>query len=224
LAGDLRSTARAGLCAYKLGLVRPLFRTFPPFDLRPLSVLLRHRPVRVGFRQPIFSGKPVPCLRPVPATAAPMDAADALRHDAFQAISHALANISSPSAAIDSLNRRASAALTMRSSSARPIGRVETGEVSLFARGTITCQCSQQIGARVHEVWRKMFRLLREFFRRHIAADVPIEMDSCLVCGELECSETRFAECPRRKARAAELAASIANDKLNANKRTGMSE
>ena len=53
-----------------------------------------------------------------------------------------------------------------------------------------------------------MFRRLREFYRHHIAADVPIEMDLCLDCGELECSETRFAECPRRKARAAELAAS----------------
>jgi hypothetical protein len=52
-----------------------------------------------------------------------------------------------------------------------------------------------------------MLRRLRELYRRHIAADVPIEMELCLDCGQLECSETRFAECLRRKARAAELAA-----------------
>jgi hypothetical protein len=48
------------------------------------------------------------------------------------------------------------------------------------------------------------FRQLREFYRRNIVADVPIEMDMCLDCGELECSGTRFANCPRRKARAAD--------------------
>ena len=57
-----------------------------------------------------------------------------------------------------------------------------------------------------------MFRRLRKFYRSHIAADVPIEMDLCLDCGALECSETQFAECPRRKARAAELAAVIVKD------------
>ena len=60
-----------------------------------------------------------------------------------------------------------------------------------------------------------MFRRLREFFRRNIAADVPAEMDFCLDCGKLECTESRFAECPRRKARAAELSASITKDELN---------
>ena len=72
-------------------------------------------------------------------------------------------------------------------------------------------------GARSRGV-AEMFRRLREFYRRHIAADVPIEMDLCLVCGELECSETRFAECPRRKARAAELAASIGKEKSKSNR------
>ena len=55
-----------------------------------------------------------------------------------------------------------------------------------------------------------MLSRLRAFFRRNIAADVPPEMSFCLDCGELECSESRFAECPRRKARAAQIAASVA--------------
>ena len=52
-----------------------------------------------------------------------------------------------------------------------------------------------------------MFRWLREFYQRNVAADVPDEIDFCLDCGELFCSEDRFAGCARRKARAAELAA-----------------
>jgi hypothetical protein len=52
-----------------------------------------------------------------------------------------------------------------------------------------------------------MFRWLREFYQRNVAADVPDEIDFCLECGELFCSEDRFAGCARRKARAAELAA-----------------
>jgi len=59
-----------------------------------------------------------------------------------------------------------------------------------------------------------MFRRLHEFYRRHIAADVPIGMDLCLDCEELECSQTQFSECSRRKARAAELTVLIAKDKF----------
>jgi hypothetical protein len=33
--------ASGGLCAYLLGLVRPLSRSFPPFGLSPLSALSR---------------------------------------------------------------------------------------------------------------------------------------------------------------------------------------
>jgi len=55
-----------------------------------------------------------------------------------------------------------------------------------------------------------MFGRLRGFFRRNIVADVPAGMDFCLDCGELECSANQFAECPRRKARAAAILASAA--------------
>jgi len=64
-----------------------------------------------------------------------------------------------------------------------------------------------------------MFRRLRDFFRRHIAADAPPEMDFCLDCGELECSEDRFAACPRRKARAAEIIAASAAAKQSERQR-----
>ena len=66
-----------------------------------------------------------------------------------------------------------------------------------------------------------MLRRLHEFYRRHIAADVPIGMDLCLDCGELECSQMRFAECSRRKARAAALAALIAKDKFEREQEAG---
>ena len=68
-------------------------------------------------------------------------------------------------------------------------------------------------GARSTVVAR-MLRRLHEFYRRHIVANVPIGMDLCLDCGELECSQARFAKCSQRQARAAELAALIAKDKF----------
>jgi hypothetical protein len=47
-----------------------------------------------------------------------------------------------------------------------------------------------------------MARWLRTFIGRELVADVPAEMDSCLDCGKVECSESEFQSCVRRKARA----------------------
>ena len=55
-----------------------------------------------------------------------------------------------------------------------------------------------------------MLRLLRTFIRRELVADVPAEMDLCLDCGKVECSEGEFQACVRRKARAAQLDAALA--------------
>ncbi len=55
-----------------------------------------------------------------------------------------------------------------------------------------------------------MLRRLRDFIRRELIAEVPAEMDLCLECGKLECSEGEFEACERRKARAAELTAALA--------------
>ena len=55
-----------------------------------------------------------------------------------------------------------------------------------------------------------MLRRLGTFIRRELIADVPAEMDLCLDCGKLECSEGEFQTCVRRKARAAELTAALA--------------
>jgi len=51
-----------------------------------------------------------------------------------------------------------------------------------------------------------MFRWLQAFVRRELVSDVPPQMDLCLDCGKLVCSEDEFRDCTRRKARAAELA------------------
>ena len=50
-----------------------------------------------------------------------------------------------------------------------------------------------------------MFRWLQAFVRRELVANVSPEMDLCLDCGKLECSEGEFRDCARRKERAAEL-------------------
>ena len=55
-----------------------------------------------------------------------------------------------------------------------------------------------------------MLRRLRTFIRRELIAEVPAEMDLCLDCGKLECSEGEFQACVRRKARAAQLNAALA--------------
>lgn len=52
-----------------------------------------------------------------------------------------------------------------------------------------------------------MFHSLHEFWRRHICDDVPIKMDLCLDCGEVNCLADQWNECAPRKARAAALAA-----------------
>ena len=56
----------------------------------------------------------------------------------------------------------------------------------------------------------EMLRRLRTFIRRELIAEVPPEMDLCLDCGKLQCSEGEFRSCARRKARAAELKAALA--------------
>ena len=52
-----------------------------------------------------------------------------------------------------------------------------------------------------------MFGWWRSFMRREVIADVPPEMDMCLECGKIECSEGEFRDCARRKQREAEIAA-----------------
>ena len=51
-----------------------------------------------------------------------------------------------------------------------------------------------------------MFRWLQAFVRRELVSDVPPEMDLCLDCGRILCSEEEFRNCARRKERAAKLA------------------
>ena len=55
-----------------------------------------------------------------------------------------------------------------------------------------------------------MFRWLQAFVRRGLVSDVPPEMDLCLDCGKLVCSEGEFRDCPRRKERSAELVLRLA--------------
>jgi hypothetical protein len=51
-----------------------------------------------------------------------------------------------------------------------------------------------------------MLRWLQAFVRRELVSDAPAEMNLCLDCGKLVCSEGDFRDCARRKQRAAELA------------------
>src|SRR5271166_1872235 len=55
-----------------------------------------------------------------------------------------------------------------------------------------------------------MFRWLPAFVRRELVSDVPPEMELCLDCGKLMCSEGEFRDCARRKERAAELVLGLA--------------
>lgn len=50
-----------------------------------------------------------------------------------------------------------------------------------------------------------MFRWLRAFIRREVIDDVPPEMDLCLDCGKVDCSECEFEHCEARLRRAAQL-------------------
>jgi hypothetical protein len=52
-----------------------------------------------------------------------------------------------------------------------------------------------------------MLRWLHTLCRREVADVVPADMDMCLDCGELDCSEDRYQNCAARKRRAAELQA-----------------
>jgi hypothetical protein len=52
-----------------------------------------------------------------------------------------------------------------------------------------------------------VFDLLWRFFGRHIVADVPDELAACLECGEVQCVEGKFRNCPNRLARVASLKA-----------------
>jgi hypothetical protein len=54
-----------------------------------------------------------------------------------------------------------------------------------------------------------MFRWLRGFVRRELVTDVPPDMDFCLNCGKLVCSEGEFKDCARRKEHAAQIAAAL---------------
>ena len=51
-----------------------------------------------------------------------------------------------------------------------------------------------------------MFAWLQRLIARNIVADVPAEMDLCLDCGRLECSEGEYRACARRMEHAARLA------------------
>ena len=53
-----------------------------------------------------------------------------------------------------------------------------------------------------------MFDWLRRFFERHVVADVPDELSACLECGEIQCVDSKFSNCPNRLARVAALKAS----------------
>jgi hypothetical protein len=50
-----------------------------------------------------------------------------------------------------------------------------------------------------------MIDWLRSFIRREVIADVPPELDNCLDCGKVACTEGEFQVCRLRRARAAEL-------------------
>jgi hypothetical protein len=58
-----------------------------------------------------------------------------------------------------------------------------------------------------------MFRWLQNFIAREVIADVPVEMDLCLDCGKLACSEDRFQSCVHRKAHAARLTEALAEQR-----------
>jgi hypothetical protein len=64
-----------------------------------------------------------------------------------------------------------------------------------------------------------MLRRLGTFIRRELIAEVPADMDLCLDCGKLECSEGEFQACVRRKTRAAELTAALATPQSAADRR-----
>jgi hypothetical protein len=53
-----------------------------------------------------------------------------------------------------------------------------------------------------------VFDWLRRFFDRHIVANVPDELSACLECGEIQCVDSKFRNCPNRLARVAALKAS----------------
>ena len=54
-----------------------------------------------------------------------------------------------------------------------------------------------------------MFRWLRGFARRELVTDVPPDIDLCLNCGKLVCSENEFRDCARRKEHAAQITAAL---------------
>jgi hypothetical protein len=54
-----------------------------------------------------------------------------------------------------------------------------------------------------------MFKWMHTLLARVVVDTVPVEMDMCLECDALECSEERYRACPARKRRAAELEADV---------------
>jgi hypothetical protein len=51
-----------------------------------------------------------------------------------------------------------------------------------------------------------MLKWLIRFIRNGVVADVPADLDRCLDCDKLRCSEADFETCARRKQRAREIA------------------
>jgi hypothetical protein len=59
--------------------------------------------------------------------------------------------------------------------------------------------------ARVSTQEAAVFHWMRTLLNRLVIDDVPPEMDMCLDCPMLECSEEKFQTCATRKQRALEL-------------------
>jgi hypothetical protein len=52
---------------------------------------------------------------------------------------------------------------------------------------------------------------MRRLFSQVVVADVPPELDMCLDCRKVHCTEEAFRDCPARKQRAADLRAASAD-------------
>jgi hypothetical protein len=63
-----------------------------------------------------------------------------------------------------------------------------------------------------------VFDWLWRFCDRHIVANVPDELAACLECGEIQCVDGKFRNCPNRLARVAALRAS----RVDAERETGL--
>jgi hypothetical protein len=50
-----------------------------------------------------------------------------------------------------------------------------------------------------------MFKLLSTVWKQVVVDEAPAEIDKCLECGRLRCSESEFEACAARKQRQADL-------------------